>query len=479
MSSVRFSDMRRIGLGLGLLMVMPAAGQHQRVISQLNNHNTVRGSDEIKSYRILFDAYLTLDPPPFEVGEDFNLNTIYPGMSGWPEVSGWAESNAGMAQAILDCKGHNILGLPYGEDEVDSSYRQAGIMAQIGVDGSLRRNEFPYLDAVDTIAAFATAEIYRLLEASQTQQGLDLAVAHIFVLRQLSDRQFLEEKLHGIQLLVDALANLRDVFYSYHDDITPGQYRDIGWFELPFLKPDRRHLAIPEGDKVISEALLEEVFDNAEQADPEQFAATFGGIQSKDSPLERFGAARRWRMIAPVHSSLAASKARLTLVYDDWWRRWRVQQYDPILNSETQFDRTNPVRYAAVIYSMQNIEVVFGVRNQLIAGVSGTIMSAGLCAYRKELGTYPDDQEKLYGQYVRKISDIDPYDTAYGHLRYRRLESRTALDTAEERLWLDSGECLLYARGEDNQDNRGSDHSDDGAFGDLVFWPPIKAISRE
>ena len=306
MSSVRFSDMRPIGLGLGLLMVMPTAGQHQRVISELNDHNTVRGTDEIKSYRILFDAYLTLDPPPFEVGEDFNLTTIHPRMSGWSEVSGWAESNAGMAQAIVDCKDHNILGLPYGENEVDSSYRQAGIMAQIGVDGSLRRNEFPYLKAVDTITAFATAEMYRLLEASQTQQGLDLAVAHIFVLRQLSDRQFLVEKLHSIQLLVDALANLRDVFYSYLDDITPDQYRDIGWFELPFLKPDRRHLAIPEGDKVISEALLEEVFDHGEQADPEQFAATFGGIQSKDSPLERFGAARRWRMIAPVHSSLTA-----------------------------------------------------------------------------------------------------------------------------------------------------------------------------
>ena len=162
----------------------------------------------------------------------------------------------------MACKGHNIVGLPYGEEEVDSAYRQAGIVAQIGVDGSLRHNDFPYLDAVDTIAAFATAEIYRLLEASQTQQGLDLAVAHVFVLRQLSDRQFLQEKLHSIQLLVDALANLRDVFYSYFDDITPQQYLDIAVFELPFLKPDRQHLAIPDGDRIISAALLEEVFDN-------------------------------------------------------------------------------------------------------------------------------------------------------------------------------------------------------------------------
>ena len=479
MNRFRLGAMLWVGLGFGLAMALPVAGQHEPVIQKLNDHDTIRGSETIKSYRVLFDAYLTLDPPPFEVGDDFNLYTIYPGMSGWSQVSGWAESNPGMAEAILECKDRNMIGLPYGVDEVDAAYQQAGIVAQIAVDGSLRRSEFPYLQAVDTIAAFATAEVYRLLEAGQTQQGLDLAVAHIFVLRQFCDRQFLVEKLYGIQLLVDALANLRDMFYNYFDDITPQQYMGIARSELPFLTPDRKHLAIPEGDRIISEALLDEVFDNREQADADQFAATFGGVQSKNAPMERFGAARRWRMIATVHSSLTASKDRLTLVYDDWWRRWRVQQYDDILDSETQFERTNPVRYAAVIYSMQNIEIVFGVRNQLVAGVSGTILSAGLCAYRKELGTYPDDQEKLYGQYVRKISDIDPYDKEYGHLRFRRLKARTALDSPFARLWLDPDDCVLYARGEDHEDGRARQHTDDGLDGDLVLWPPIKALSRQ
>lgn len=321
MNGFRLGAMSWVALGLGLAMALPVAGQHQSVIQELNDHDTIRGSEAIKSYRVLFDAYLTLDPPPFEVDEDFNLYTIHPGMSGWSQVSGWAESNPGMAGAILECKDRNMIGLPYGVDEVDAAYRQAGIVAQIAVDGSLRRSEFPYLQAAETIAAYATAEVYRLLEAGQTQQGLDLAVAHIFILRQFCDRQFLVEKLYGIQLLVDALANLRDVFYSYFDDITPKQYMDIAWSELPFLTPDSKHLAIPEGDRIISEALLEEVFDNRQQADPDKFAATFGGVQSKNTPLERFGAARRWRMISTVHSSLTASKDRLTLVYDDWWRR--------------------------------------------------------------------------------------------------------------------------------------------------------------
>ena len=133
MNRFRFVAMSWVGLGFGLAMALPVAGQHQPVLEKLNDHDTIRGSEAIKSYRVLFDAYLTLDPPPFEVGDDFNLYTIYPGMSGWSQVSGWAESNAGMAEAILECKDRNMIGLPYGVDEVDAAYRQAGIVVQIAV----------------------------------------------------------------------------------------------------------------------------------------------------------------------------------------------------------------------------------------------------------------------------------------------------------------------------------------------------------
>ncbi len=470
---------RFMAFGLFFVISAPVVAQHNQVLGKLNDHDTVRGSDHIKSYRVIFDAYLTLDPPPMEVGEEFNLNTIHAKMAKWDLVSSWAESNSVMVEAILQCKDRNLFGLPYTEGDGDAVYAQANLTAEIAVGGSLRRNEFSYLKAIDVISAFAIAEQVRLYEAGEVDKAMDLAVAHLFLLRQLCDRRFLEEKLHSIQLLVDALSNMRDMFYVYFDRITPEQYTELAWFDLPFLRPDRRWLLIPEGDRIISEALLDEVFNKREQADEDLFAATFGGIQSRDAPLERFGAAKRWRMIAPIHSSLQASKNRLKLIYDDWWRRWRVQQYDELLASETQFDMTNSVRYAAVIFSMQNIEAVFGVRNQLVAGVSGTIMAAGLSAYRKELGTYPDNEEKLYGQNVRKITDIDPYDLGYGHLSYRRLDSRTALDIPGNRLLLKDGDCLLYALGEDNEDGRAREHTDAGVEYDLVLWPPIRALSRE
>ena len=467
-----------LGWLLAATVAASAAGQREAVLRRLNSDDTVKGTEQSKSYRLLFDAYLELGPPPEEISGQFNQTTIHPGMTGWSAVSDWVESNPQMAEAILQCKDRNIIGLPYGTDGLDEAYQDANLLA--GVAESFHRIEFPYLGAMDVIAAYATAEIYRRLEAGDAQGALDLAVAHNWVLRQLCDRQFLAEKLQGIQMLIDALANLRNVFMEYQDSITVEQYRELSLYDIPELRPDRNRLHIPEGDRVVSAALLDTVFDESSRADPEKFADAFASIQSEDAPLTRFGAARRWRMIAAVHDSLGASQERLTLIYDDWWRRWRVQEYDVILDIATQFDRTNPIRYAAVIYSMQDIEEAFSVRNQLIAAVNGTALSAGLCSYMRDLGVYPGDKEKLYGQAVRKIiSDIDPYDRDFGPLRYRLLSRSDSIDTSAGRLRLEEGACILYSLGQDHVDDRARQHSDDGADGDLVLWPPIRALSRE
>ena len=82
----------------------PGQDPVQAVLRELNSHKSIQGTEESKSYRILFDAYLELTPPPFDVGELFNQTTIYPEMRGWLAVAGWAESNPGMAEAILSSK---------------------------------------------------------------------------------------------------------------------------------------------------------------------------------------------------------------------------------------------------------------------------------------------------------------------------------------------------------------------------------------
>lgn len=456
-----------------------ALAQHEAILRDLNNTRAVAGSAAIKSYELLFDAYLQMTPPPFPISADFNLKTIHPGMREWQQVAGWAESNAGMARAVIEAKSRRMIGLPYGRNNVKASLRDANLVADIGANGSLRDNRFPYLSAVDVIAAFVTAEAYRRFEAGQTAEALELMLAHLVVCRQFCDREFFVEKRHSLRTLDSALANMRDMMYLYHDRISSEQYVHIAASEIPFLRPDRNALFMPEGDRVLSEALIKEVFDSRGQADRSKFPSTFAAIQASEAPLTQFGAAKRWAMIAEVHGSLDASLERLTLVYDDWWRRWRVQEYDPILDVPTQFSRVNPVRYAAVIYSMQNIEELFNLRKQLVVGVNGTALAAGLCAYRKTFGVYPSDHKMMYAQFVRKSSDIDPYDRSFGPMLYLLARDRRAIDTSYGRIWVEPNEAILYSIGQNHTDELAQRHTDDGINGDIVVWPPVTAVARQ
>lgn len=451
----------------------------QAVLQKLNASPTVTGRDAVKSYTVLFDAYLKMSDPPMQVGAAFNLTTIHPDMSGWERVSAWAESNPDMAKAILEARSRRIVGLPYGRDGVPATYQASGLVADVAAGGDLRRNDFPYLDALETISAYAWAEVYRLMEHGQIQEGLDLATAHLAVTRQFCDREFLVEKRASILLLIDALSNMRDVFYKYIDQISSDQFRTVAISEIPFLRPDRNALFMPEGDRVVSEALITEVFDSRGLADREKFTSTFAELQSRDEPLTRFGAARRWAMIAEVHDSLDASLERLTLVYDDWWRRWRIQEYDPILDIPTQFSRTNPIRYAAVMYSMEDIEHLFDIRKELVVAVNGTAVSAGLCGYYRTFERFPRDNKLAYAQFMRKSSDVDPYDRSYEHLRYIMVDRRHAVDTPHGRLWIEPGQGIVYSRGQNLTDDRAAQHTYDGIEGDIVVWPPIRAIARE
>ena len=82
----------------------PVQSQDQReinaLIGQLNDHDSIKVTDANKSFQIIFDAYLDVTEPPFAVGDDFNQNTIHPGMNGWDQVSSWAEANPQMGQAL-------------------------------------------------------------------------------------------------------------------------------------------------------------------------------------------------------------------------------------------------------------------------------------------------------------------------------------------------------------------------------------------
>ena len=436
------------------------------------------------SYESLFDAYLDMTPPSTPVGEFFNQTTVWSGMSDWSQVSDWAKTNSSMAEAIKAAQSKILLGLPYGADSVPAKYREAGLVADVGLDVSGDGvMEFPFLEAMETIATWSVAEQYRLCEEQKFTEAFELGIANARVLRQLCDRQMLQEKFEAFRMLGESMSVQRDLMFVYLEMIPAEVFRRFGTKEFPFLKPSDnerlRRLEMPEGDRLVAEAMLIQVFDRDGDPEPEKLAAVFGYMQSADSPLTRFGAGKRWERLAQVHGSLTATQEKLTDVYDDWWRRWRLKPYDPIQALPTEFSRLNEIRYAAVVEAIADMQGLFEARNRLIVEINGTVLSAGICGYFREFNnSWPSDREKAYVTYIPKRFDFDPYDKGYGRFQYTFLGSRKqAIDTGFGRVFATGS--ILYARGQDKNDDNALESSLDGSTGDMVVWPALRALARK
>ena len=165
------------------------------------------------------------------------------------------------------------------------------------------------------IAAFSTANHYRLCEAKNFEDAQKQIVASLRVYRMLCDRDFFAEKVFAITMLSDSLSILRDIFYTYLDEMPGKIYQDFGREDIPFLQPTRNRLTMPEGDRIVSTGLIDLVFDeNSGKADPQMFRKVFTDIQAESEPLTRFGAARRWEKVAALHSPRKEAHRHLILI---------------------------------------------------------------------------------------------------------------------------------------------------------------------
>lgn len=445
------------------------------------NKPWLRVPEQEKSATRLFTAYLDMTNPPKPIGADFNQTTIAPGMDGFADVAKWAETNKGMGDALLALENCRVLGVPYGTDGVDARFVERGLVAVIGVDGDFTKAEFRYLKALETISAYAAADMYRLCEAGDFDRAFAVGLAHLRILRQAVDQTMFDEKSAALVMLCDALSVHRDVMYTYMEKIGVERLRALSFKGYPFLSPGDterlRRLQMPEGDLIVGEVMLKGAFDAAGQADLEQFSRTFAAMQSRSEPLTGFGAAKRWAKIAEVHGSLDASALKLNDVYDDFWRRWRMRPFDQLLTVPTVLSQLNPVKYAAVTLVAKDVQQLFALRSRLSAEICGTVVSAGLASYRVQYGKWPSSLINTYGESLPKRWDYDVYDKAQKGFIYESLGSAKRTVECEYGLVEVPG-CLLYARNGDNEGNKAARHIAGGMIDDFVMWPPLRALSR-
>ncbi|MFM7052026.1 MAG: hypothetical protein ACKOYN_07855 [Planctomycetota bacterium] len=463
-----------------LLGAAPAAAADDAELMKRLNAPLVRVTEASKSANRLFTAYLDMTKPPKALEGSLAMADIWPGMTGWADVAKWAEANPAVGKALVEVQNCLVIGVPYGTAGVDPKFIERGLFATVGTEGAASKGEFPYLKALAEINAYAVAEMYRRCEAGSFDDAFKVGIAHLRVLRQACDASMYDEKLAAMQMLCEAFSVHRDVIWSYKRKIGVDRLKNLSLNEYPFLKATdnerMKRLEMPEGDRIVAEFVIGGVFV-AGQPDEEKFSATFAELQALDEPLTGFGAAKRWQMIASKHGSLEASLKKLNGIYDDWWRRWRMRQYDPMQSLPTELSRTNPVKYAAVALSARDISQMFEMRRRMIVESAGTVLGCGLAAYMLQFEDWPNDIEKAYAVYIPKRFDFDPYDRDYGRMRYEFLDGREKSTDSEFGRVSMTG-CVLYARNGDNEFNGAGKHFPGGATGDFIVWPPLRALSR-
>lgn len=444
-------------------------------------------AEKNRTYKPVFEAILAMKPPPVPVGPAFNPTTIWPGMPGWTKVSDWAKSNATLREALVKAQDGVALAVPYGS-MIESKYIEAGLCVRLGDGQTIAAVSYPYLDRMKLLSTWAVAEMYRLGEAGDFAGAFEVSIANLRILRQGCDQRTIAEKSYFMELLADCLSVNRDFMWTYLEKIPAKQFQEASLKGYSFLRQadlERlKRLEMPEGDRTIQVAVLKEAFGPDGQADPDRFAAVWGPLQARDQALSRFGAAKFWRFIADVHGSIDASEVRLEHIYDDWWRRWRMRPFDPIQEIDTVLSQTNSAKYAALLLTVTDMKSTFDIRQRLIVEVNGTVLAAGLSAARRVDGVWPSILAKVFPTYAMKRLDYDPFRRHRdargfpdnGPFVYRILHDPTKVTTEWGEVTI--SDFILYSIGFNLADDNGAEHTRDGKGGDLVIYPPPRALAR-
>ncbi|MCH2136929.1 MAG: hypothetical protein MK101_10160 [Phycisphaerales bacterium] len=466
-----------------LVFALPCAAQAdpaQQLQEQLNLLSEIKGDDSMESWNELGEAAIALPAVPDAAG-DADIRDIRPGSQGWDALIAWARANPDVQDAIKITSERRFLGLPYGEDAVPEAFSAGGFSVTLPDLETSTTPVFGWIRHLEKVATWAKVEAWRRLAEGDADGAIDLMEKDVGMLRKAADRGFLVEKHAAITLLIDAVLSLREMIYLHLEDISAQRLNDFAVGPISKVRADRDRLLLPELDRHVHQALVDASFDHATgKVDQAEFRRRFTRLLGDESPVGYAGIDSRWRNLARYQASLEASREQLDNLYDDWWRRWRVRNGTElaamILAEPPHSERLNAVRYAGVLSTLGDMDQLVIDRDRLIAELDATSVAAGIAAYRRHRGAYPQFARMAYGINIPRHKDFDRYSSDNLPFLYRVPASDWTVNVGTGQVVVPAGTGLLYSRGRDGFDNSGARHSVGGFDGDLIIWPPVSAL---
>lgn len=499
-------------LGAGALVaLLPmqafAQGTDQRKYVDRLNAPILAVSEDERAYKIYFEAHELIDV----ADSRFAAASIHldPHSDTFQDAIEWAgePDQQDAVELILtknrrgsDATQRKLFGLPYGTYNVDDDLIITDFVVYLNDDLLFEREE-AYLPRYRELMSLLRAEAFRRAQNGNTAGACEAILGMTRMARQLCDQRFYNEKLLGMNLLLDSFVQIREFMWFYRDALTVDDFKLI-CLELERLGLER--IEIPTGEELIGEQLIEQIFGSDNRVDRERFPEVMASFDSLGSPLKRFQAEAYWQQVVDQHRSKKEVVLALQEAVANWKLRWRLPLHSS-LAPDSEFEQLDDLEYAAVKRPIRDLQHLFDLRIPLVTQLNGTVTAAGIHAYIvRERGTLQLDKAMAEGEVPARLAQIQPsfvnYETsmidmyrgADEKLRFgvvRNDDLRFAHDgypvqTPEGTVSLEEFWPLCYSVGPDESENLGkelihmpSPDKDDKC--DIVFFPNVDLMARE
>lgn len=384
----------------------------------------------------LFPALAAMEPLPDVAIELRDLSLMTPDDPRWGKWEGWAK--AAPQQAVIAAlkkvaarSGRYVLGLKYGESNADSAWVKAGLYVDLGkpelLAGATRGAK--YLDRLDLLNKLCTVEAARLAKEKQAKDAMDLLVAWARFGRIVADRPFAAEKIWAYQTMLDGLERLRDIACSHPDLFTAAETKiAVDELDIRSFQPER--IRFPGGERAALQELMARVIEERGGPKPGVFAATMAGLTSQGRSVNRFAQAGYWSQIEAGHANWFETRDQIAKVLGDWEKRWNLNNiFDPIMDTQTDWTRTEIARFAIIHEVLQGVDVLFDMRIMLQTELLGTRAAMGVVGYRATMKNWPPELVAVQPRFIDKL-DPDPW--FFEPVRERRQDFRFYVPIRDE-----------------------------------------------
>ena len=470
-----------------------------------------------RSDLILLPALANLAAPPVAVNTSLRAALVTTGSRDWSAAEAWANQPTQRAaidalkRATADDRSGVFMafGQPYGIDNVSLDMIRAGLYTELGDPPTLAAADFGFMQALDYLVCLANVEATRLAAAGEVTQALEVLSSLVVLGRQMADRAFFVEVDWGLLTMISGLHRMRDVAYGDLQSSSPKlnaeslqSFIDRLEDRSGFLKIDR--IRFPQGEQIAADQLIARTIDSRGRANA-AFAPSMARLSTRGRPLRMFSEVSRWEKLAPMHADWFDTTERASRVFRDWYGRWPLTQFDPLLAQPYAFTTLSPVSDSILLAVIPpGMSTLFANRMVLRTEAAGTRTAFAIVAYYHVHRAFPPQIHSIVPRFINPLND-DPFNPA---LRDRggkppleffvpirdtrdqfgpREEPRPhrmniiVLDGNNFDVSVNQNEFVLYSVGPDGAKNWARNIREDARelyAGDYLVWPPITSLYR-